>query len=156
MKIILLVVGKTTDKWIQRGIDTYSDRLKHYTQFKLEVIADIKSGKRNADEIKRLESDAILKQIQSGDHVVLLDERGVQFSSTKFARQMQKWMNASPRRLVFVVGGAFGFSPEIEKRANSKLSLSNMTFTHQMVRPFFVEQLYRAFTILKGEKYHNE
>jgi 23S rRNA (pseudouridine1915-N3)-methyltransferase len=156
MKIILLVVGKTTDKWIKTGIDTYSDRLKHYTQFKLEVIADIKSGKRNADEIKRLESDAILKQIQSGDHVVLLDEGGVQFSSTKFARQMQKWMNASPRRLVFVVGGAFGFSPEIEKRANSKLSLSNMTFTHQMVRPFFVEQLYRAFTILKGEKYHNE
>lgn len=156
MKIILLVVGKTSDKWIQTGIDTYRDRLRHYTQFELEVIADIKTGKRNAEEVKRLEGEAILKQVQPGDQLVLLDEGGKQFSSSRFAAQLQKWMNAAPRRLVFVVGGAFGFSKEIENRANGKLSLSNMTFTHQMVRPFFVEQLYRAFTILRGEKYHNE
>ncbi len=156
MKIILLVVGKTSEKWVQKGVDTYRDRLRHYAQFDFAIVPDVKGGKRNADEMKRLEGAAILKHIQAGDHVVLLDEGGKQFSSTTFAGQLQKWMNASPKRLVFVVGGAFGFSQEIESRANNKLSLSNMTFTHQMVRPFFIEQLYRAFTILRGEKYHNE
>jgi 23S rRNA (pseudouridine1915-N3)-methyltransferase len=156
MKIILLLVGKTNEGWIQTGTDTYVDRLRHYAQFELVTIVDVKAGKRTADEIKHLEGEAILKAIQPGDQVILLDEKGRQYGSTQFAKQLQKWMNAAPRRLVFVVGGAFGFSAEVIHRANGKLSLSPMTFTHQMVRPFFVEQLYRAFSILRGEKYHNE
>jgi 23S rRNA (pseudouridine1915-N3)-methyltransferase len=155
MKIILLVVGKTSHSWIQEGIATYQDRLAFYAPFELKVIPDTKAQKRNAEDIKRLEGEAIIKQLETGDFVVLLDEKGKQYSSTEFAQQLQKWLNAAPRRLVFVVGGAYGFSRQVQERANNKMSLSRLTFTHQMVRPFFAEQLYRAFTILRGEKYHN-
>jgi 23S rRNA (pseudouridine1915-N3)-methyltransferase len=156
MKIIFLVVGKTNESWLNAGIAEYEKRLGHYTAFNFEVIADVKAGKRSADEVKKLEGEAILKFLDVTDKVILLDENGVQYSSRKFAAAMQKWMNASPKRLVFIVGGAFGFAEDVVKRAESALSLSKMTFTHQMIRPFFVEQLYRAFTILKGEKYHND
>lgn len=156
MKIILMVVGKTNEAWINAGIAEYETRLKHYIPFGVEVIADVKPGKRSADEIKNLEAKAILKQLADGDKLILLDEVGTKHTSRGFANAMQKWMNASPKRLVFLVGGAFGFAPEIQQRAEGKLSLSPMTFTHQMIRPFFVEQLYRAFTILRGEKYHND
>ena len=156
MQIILLVVGKTTENWIESGIKEYQKRLKHYTKFEFKAIADIKAGKKNGDEIKRLEGEQILKFTDAADYLVLLDENGSQFSSRKFSNQLQKWMNASPKRLIFVIGGAFGFSDEVKSRANNLLSLSEMTFTHQMIRPFFTEQLYRAFTILKGEKYHND
>ncbi len=155
MKIILLAVGKTTDKWVQSGIDIYENRLKHYAGFSVEIINDIKAGKRTPEEVKKLEGEAILQWLQPGDQLVLLDEAGKTYNSQQFAQRLQKWMNAAPKRLVFLVGGAYGFSPEVQQKAQAKLSLSPMTFTHQMVRPFFVEQLYRAFTILKGEKYHN-
>jgi len=156
MKIIFLVVGKTNENWIALGIAEYLKRLKHYTAFQLEEIADVKVGKRSAEEVKKLEGEAILKYIEPSDKVILLDENGRQHSSRQFAGELQKWMNASPKRIVFIVGGAFGFSQEVIQQAEAKLSLSKLTFTHQMIRPFFVEQLYRAFTILKGEKYHND
>ena len=151
-----MVVGKTSDRWIEDGIKTFEKRLKHYCTFKLQVIPDVKAGKRSADEIKSLEGKEIQKQLESNDHVVLLDENGDEVSSRKFSQRLQKWMNASPKRLIFIVGGAFGFSDEIYQRSNGKLSLSKMTFTHQMIRLFFTEQLYRGFTILRGEKYHND
>jgi len=156
MKIIFLVVGKTNESWINDGMNEYEKRLKHYASFSVEVIPDIKVGKRNEDELKRMEGEAILKFLEPSDKVILLDENGRQHGSRQFSNELQKWMNASPKRLVFIVGGAFGFAKDVSDRAESALSLSKMTFTHQMIRPFFVEQLYRAFTILKGEKYHND
>ena len=155
MQIILLAVGKTTDKWIQTGLVEYEKRLKHYAKFSLQIIPDIKGGKRGGEEVKKLEGESILKQLGAGDILILLDEAGKQYGSEAFSNQLQKWMNASPKRLVFLIGGAFGFSDEVKAKADFMMSLSKMTFTHQMVRPFFTEQLYRAFTILRGEKYHN-
>jgi 23S rRNA (pseudouridine1915-N3)-methyltransferase len=156
MKILLLLTGKTTDTWVQNGLAEYEKRLKHYADFSVAVLPDIKAGKLSADQLKKLEGDAMLQFLESNDYLVLLDEGGKMHNSRQFSNQLQKWMNAGPKRLVFVVGGAYGFSEEVKARANGTLSLSPMTFTHQMVRPFFVEQLYRAFTILKGEKYHND
>jgi 23S rRNA (pseudouridine1915-N3)-methyltransferase len=156
MKIIFLVVGKTTESWVQHGIDQYVQRLKHYTDFSVEVIQDLKLGKKAEEELCRLEGELILKRVEPADLLVVLDENGRSYSSRELANQLQKWMNAAPKRILFVVGGAYGFSPSVLQRANAKLSLSSLTFTHQMVRPFFTEQLYRAFTILRGEKYHND
>ena len=156
MKIILLLTGKTTDTWVQSGLAEYEKRLKHYADFSVAVLPDIKAGKLSADQLKKQEGEAMLQFTENGDHVVLLDEGGKTYTSRQFSAQLQKWLNASPKRLIFVVGGAYGFSEEVKSRANGTLSLSSMTFTHQMVRPFFVEQIYRAFTILKGEKYHND
>lgn len=156
MQIILLVIGKTSERWIEDGIKTFEKRLKHYVPFQLKVINDVKTGKRSPEELKQLEGIEILKTIEPSDYVILLDEKGDEHSSRKLSQQLQKWMNASPKRLIFVIGGAFGFSADIYKRANRSLSLSKMTFTHQMIRIFFVEQLYRSFTILRGEKYHND
>ena len=156
MKIIFLVVGKTNESWLNAGIAEYQKRLQYYASFSLDVVADVKAGKRSADELKKLEGEAIFYALEPTDKVILLDENGAQHTSRQFAAEMQKWMNAAPKRLVFVVGGAFGFADEVLQRAEGKLSLSKMTLTHQMIRPFFVEQLYRAFTILKGEKYHND
>ena len=156
MKIIFLVVGKTTERWVQQGLEEYSGRLKHYADFSVEVIPDVKAGKRSSEDLLRLEGEAILAKTELSDWLVLLDEGGKSYTSRQFATQLQKWLNASPKRLVFLVGGAFGFSAEVKKRANAVLSLSGLTFTHQMVRPIFTEQLYRAFTILRGEKYHND
>jgi 23S rRNA (pseudouridine1915-N3)-methyltransferase len=157
MNIKLLVVGKTDDKYLQEGIDVYVKRLKHYVNFEITVIPALKDQKgASPEEIKEREAALILKQIEKCDRVVLLDEHGTEHTSVGFSQYLQKQMNAGVRNLAFVVGGAFGFAPSVYSAANDKISLSKMTFNHQMVRLFFTEQLYRAFTILHHEPYHNE
>lgn len=156
MKIILLLTGKTTDAWVQAGLGEYEKRLKHYADFQSVILPEVKAGKLSTEQVKKLEADSILQFIDACDQLILLDENGKMHTSRQFSAQLQKWLNAAPKRLIFVIGGAFGFSDEVKARANGTLSLSPMTFTHQMVRPFFAEQLYRAFTILRGEKYHND
>lgn len=157
MNIKLLVVGKTDVKYLQTGIDEYLSRLKHYVNFELEVIPALKDQKgASPEEIKEREAALILKRLEKSDMVVLLDEHGRQYTSVGYSEYLQKLMNSGVRNLTFVIGGAFGFAPSIHARASAKMSLSNMTFNHQMVRLIFVEQLYRAFTILKHEPYHNE
>ena len=157
MNIKLLVVSKTDVKYIQEGIEVYEKRLKHYVNFEIVVIPAIKAPKSaSPDEIKEREAVPILAHLEKSDYVVLLDEHGKQHTSVGFSEYLQKHMNSGIRNLTFVVGGAFGFAPSVYKAANDKMSLSNMTFNHQMVRLFFVEQIYRAFTILRHEPYHNE
>lgn len=156
MNIKLIVVSKTDISYIQQGLDEYLKRLKHYVNFEIDVIPALKDQKNmSPEETKEKEAVAILKHLEGADRIVLLDEHGAEFTSVGFSQYIQKQMNASIRSLVFVIGGAFGFSPSVYKAAHDKISLSQMTFNHQMVRLFFVEQLYRAYTILKGEKYHN-
>ncbi len=157
MKIKLIVIGKTDEAFLDEGIEKYLKRLKHYHSVEFIVIPDLKqAGKYTADKLKEAEGKLILGKVQEGDHLILLDEKGKSFTSQEFAAFLQKKLNAVTTNLVFAVGGAFGFSPEVYARANDKISLSKMTFTHQMVRLFFFEQLYRGFTILRGEKYHND
>ncbi|QBA64415.1 23S rRNA (pseudouridine(1915)-N(3))-methyltransferase RlmH [Muriicola soli] len=157
MKIKLLVVGKTEKKELQSLIGDYQKRLSHYINFQLEVIPSPKAAKnRSVPEQKQLEGQAILSQINSSDILVLLDENGQTYSSKGFAKELQKYMNAGTRQLVFVIGGPFGFSEEVYSRSRTKISLSRMTFSHQMIRLFFTEQLYRAFTILRNESYHHQ
>lgn len=156
MNIKLIVVSKTDVPYVQAGIDEYVGRLKHYCDFELVVIPALKNvGKASQEEVKEREGELILKQMAKADQVVLLDEKGTEYSSVEFSEYLQKQMNAGVRTLAFVVGGAYGFSPAVYAAANHKISLSRMTFNHQMVRLFFVEQLYRAHTILRHEKYHN-
>ncbi len=156
MNILFLVVGKTTDRNIQTLLDDYQSRLKHYLQFQMRVIPELKNAKNLSQEQQKAEEGRqILSQVQVSDYVVLLDEHGEEMRSIEFASYMQKLMSAG-RNVVFVVGGPYGFSKEVYERANHKLSLSKMTFSHQMVRLFFVEQIYRAMTILRGEPYHHE
>ena len=156
MTIKLVCIGKTDKKELEELIKVYSDRLQHYIKFEFEIIPDLKKTK-NLDENqqKSKEGDLILSGVQNSDFVVLLDENGKQFSSENFSEYIQKRMNTGLKRLIFVIGGPYGFSEEVYKRADSKISLSKMTFSHQMVRLFFTEQLYRAFTILKNEPYHH-
>lgn len=155
MKIKLIAIGKTDEKYLQDGIAKYLDRLKHYISFELVVINDVKIGsKPNTLLQKEKEAELFFDKIQPNDFVVLLDENGKSFTSVAFADYVQKRMNASTD-VVFLIGGPFGFSDKIYQRANDKISLSKMTFSHQMIRLFFVEQVYRAFTIIKGEKYHH-
>lgn len=155
MKIYLLQVGRTQVDFVKSGIAEFEKRLLHYSNYESIFIEDIKvANNLSAEVLKEKEGQLILKKIKTSDLVVLLDESGKEYTSTKFAEQLQQWMNTG-RNLVFIVGGAFGFSKEVYLRADYKLSLSRMTFTHQMIRLLFVEQLYRAFTILKGEKYHH-
>lgn len=157
MKITLLVVGKTEDKYLIEGIDKYLGRLKHYIGFTLTVIPEIKNTKHLTEaQQKSREAELILKLVSNQDLVVLLDEKGKKYSSVSFANYLNKQMIGSVQHLVFVIGGPYGFDESIYKRAGGSLSLSDMTFSHQMVRLFFVEQLYRAFSILKGEPYHHE
>ena len=157
MKIVLITIGKTNEKYLIEGISDYQKRLKHYTNFERIEIANIKNAKNFSEsELMKKEGELILKQIQNSDHLVLLDDKGKDFTSQKFAQKLQQWMLSGKKRLVFVVGGAYGFSDEIHKSGNEKLSLSKMTFSHQMVRLFFVEQLYRGYTILNNEPYHHE
>ncbi len=157
MNIKLIVVSKTDVPYLQTGIDEYVGRLKHYCDFELVTIPALKNmGKASPEEVKEREGQLILKQVEKSDMVVLLDEHGKEYGSVEFSEYLQKQMNAGVRTLSFVVGGAFGFSPAVYAAAQHKISLSKMTFNHQMVRLFFVEQLYRAFTILRHEKYHNE
>jgi len=156
MKIILLVVGKTTDAWVQTAISLYESRIKHYLPFELAVIPAVKAAKNLTEEqVKEKEGQAILCWIKPGDAMVLLDEKGVSLSSERFAERLQKKMNAGVRNLVFVVGGPYGFSPAVYDAVPERLSLSALTLTHQMVRVLFIEQVYRAMTILKGEPYHH-
>ena len=157
MKIVLLTIGKTSEKYLIEGISQYQKRLKHYTQFEMLEIPNLKNAKNfsNAEIIKK-EGELILKQLQNSDHLVLLDDKGKDFTSPKYAQKLQQWMLSGKKKVVFVVGGAYGFSEQVYKRGNEKISLSKMTFSHQMVRLFFVEQLYRAFTILNNEPYHHE
>lgn len=157
MKINLLVVGKTIDKQLIKLTEEYQNRLKHYVTFSLLVIPELKNTKHLSEtEQKEKEADLILKQIDAGDEVVLLDERGEQHTSMGFASFLEQKLLSSTKRMIFVVGGPYGFSERIYKRATGKISLSKMTFSHQMVRVIFLEQLYRAMTIIKGEPYHHE
>ena len=152
----MIVVGKTDEKYLQQGIDLYMSRLKHYINFDMVVVPSLKDAKgASPEEVKEREAALILKHLDRVDRVVLLDEHGTQHTSVDFAQYMQKQMNTGIKTLAFVVGGAFGFAPRIYAAAHDKVSLSPMTFNHQMVRLFFVEQLYRAFTILHHEPYHN-
>lgn len=157
MRITLLCVGKTDDSHIAAMIEKFQLRLKHYIPFRMVSIPDVKNTKHlSVDQQRAKEAAAILKQLSPGDHVVLMDERGREYRSVEFAGYLNKLMVGSVQQIVFVVGGPYGFEDTVYQRANSKISLSKMTFSHQMVRLFFVEQLYRAFTILKGEPYHHE
>ena len=156
MKTELIVVGKTADKHFQAGIDDYVRRVGHYMPFAITVIPDLKSTRSLSEEQQRQsEGEQILRLLQPGDTVVLLDERGKEMRSTELARWLEQ-KRLSARRLVFVIGGPYGFSQAVYDRANEMLSLSRLTFSHQMVRLVFTEQLYRACTIIKGEPYHHE
>lgn len=156
MKITLLVVGKTTDTHIEKLIQEYQKRLVHYVPFALTVIPELKNTKSlTSQQQKQVEGELILKYITPSTDMILLDERGTEFRSIEFADYIQKKMS-SGRDVVFVVGGPYGFSESVYLRANAKISLSKMTFSHQMVRLFFVEQIYRAMTILRSEPYHHE
>ena len=157
MKITLLTVGKTDVKWVREGLELYSSRLVHYIPFSLVEIPELKNvSALSQDQIKSREGELILKHIKPADELVLLDEHGREFRSVEFAEFIEGRMSRSSRDLVFVIGGAYGFSKEVYSRADSKISLSKMTFSHQMVRTIFAEQLYRAFTIMRGEPYHHE
>ena len=156
MKITLLVVGKTTDSRLQSLIDDYAQRLTHYVPFDIQVIPELRNAKSlSENQIKEQEGIEILRKITPSMDVILLDEHGVERRSIEFADWLQKKMSAG-RDLFFIIGGAYGFSPAVYERANGKLSLSQMTFSHQMIRLLFVEQAYRAMTILRGEPYHHE
>ena len=157
MKIKLLAIGKTDDKNLQTLIEAYQNRLKHYINFEIDVIADIKNVKNLTEtQQKEKEGELILKKLTATDVLILLDEKGIQFSSVAFSEYLQKKMNAGVKQLVLVIGGPYGFSDAVYQQAQGKISLSKMTFSHQMIRLFVVEQLYRAFTILKNEPYHHE
>ena len=156
MECVLLCVGKTDQAELKQLIDLYQNRLKHYTKFSLVVIDDIKNNKNlNEKQQKEAEGKALEKQLKGSDRVVLLDENGKKFSSIAFSDWINKQQVSGVKRLVFIIGGPYGFSNDIYARAQQKISLSSMTFSHQMVRLFFVEQLYRAHTILKNEPYHH-
>ena len=157
MNIELIVVGKTDMKEVEALVTMYTKRLNHYVRFAITTIADIRNTKKLSEaEQKRLEGEAILRLINDSDLLMLLDEHGSEFRSIEFAEMIQRRMSAGTKRLVFVIGGPYGFSDAVYQRANSKISLSKMTFSHQIVRAIFTEQLYRAFTILKNEPYHHE
>ena len=157
MKVILLYIGKTQESYLQEAIGNYLNRLRHYLPVEPQLIPDLKNAKNLREEQqKEKEGQLLLGKIQPGDSLVLLDERGRQYRSVEFARFFQERMNSGVKRLVFAIGGPYGFSDAVYQRANEKLSLSKMTFSHQMVRLFFVEQVYRAMTILRNEPYHHE
>ena len=157
VKILVLAIGKTDEQWVQEALLKYNKRLQHYIPFEFEVILDLKNTKNLSEaQQKEKEGALILKKLNLTDKVVLLDERGKEYRSVEFANHLQEQMNSGLKRLVFIIGGPYGFSPELYVKAHAKLALSKMTFSHQIIRPFFVEQLYRAMTILKNEPYHHE
>lgn len=157
MKICLLTVGKTDIGWVREGLETYSSRLSHYVPFSVCEIPELKNTSAlTRTQIKEREGELILKAIKPTDRVILLDERGKEYRSVEFAEEI-RWLSlAGGKDIVFVIGGAYGFSEAVYARSVGKISLSRMTFSHQMVRTIFAEQLYRAFTIIKGEPYHHE
>ena len=157
MKIKLLLIGKTDSDILSKGVDDYLKRLKHYIPFEMSIIPDLKNTKNLTEsQQKQKEGELILNFIKSGDFVVLLDEKGKEYTSVEFSGFMEKQMISGLKNLIFIVGGPYGFSDEVYKKCNSKISLSRMTFSHQMVRLIFTEQLYRAMTIIKGEPYHHQ
>jgi 23S rRNA (pseudouridine1915-N3)-methyltransferase len=157
MKIKLIVVGKSAFDFVKEGEDVYEKRLVHYLPFEKIVLPDIKNPKNlSVEELKKKEGELILSKLSNQDFLVLMDENGSNFSSVKFSEWINQKVNEGIRSMVFVIGGAFGFSKEVYDRSNQKISLSKMTFSHQLVRVIFLEQLYRAQTILKGEPYHHE
>ena len=157
MNIELIVIGKTDLKEVEALIAMYSKRINHYARFAITTIADVRNTRKLSEaEQKRLEGEAILRLLNDSDHVTLLDEHGSELRSIEFAELVQRRMSSGIKRLVFVIGGPYGFSEAVYQRANSKLSLSKMTYSHQLVRAIFTEQLYRAFTILRNEPYNHE
>ena len=157
MKVTLIVVGKTDAEYLRTGIDEYTKRLKHYLPMEVVVLPDVKNAKSLSEEQqKKAEGQMILSQVATSDHVCLLDENGQEFTSRQFAETFERLSASGAMRVVFVIGGPYGFSEEVYGRANSKISLSRMTYSHQMVRLIFVEQLYRAQTIVRGEPYHHD
>ena len=157
MKITLLTVGKTDKDWVKEGLDIYVSRLKHYIPFAVTEIPELKNvSSLTSAQIKVKEGEMILKNVRPGDDLILLDERGRQFTSMELAKVLQDKISYSGKDIIFVIGGAYGFSDAVYSRADSKISLSKMTFSHQMVRAIFAEQIYRAFTIMRGEPYHHE
>lgn len=157
MKILLLVIGKTDENYLTEGIHKYCKRLRHYIGFDFEEIPDLKNRKSLSEsQQKKQEGILIISKLKAGDKLILLDDKGKDFSSVGFSKHLQQHMNSGIKRLVFVVGGPYGFDESIYAKAQAKLSLSKMTFSHQMIRLFFVEQVYRALTILKNEPYHHE
>jgi len=157
MKIQLIVIGKTNQEFVQKGLDEFCARLKHYIPFELEVIPDIKNTKSlSFEQQKEREGELILKAFQPGDFIVLLDEKGKEFTSLKFAEYLEKKTHTVSKRLVFIIGGPYGFSQKVYETTHEKIALSKMTFSHQMIRLIFVEQVYRAMTILSNEPYHHE
>ena len=157
MRLSLLTVGKTDVAWVKEGLELYVSRLGHYVPFSVVEIPELKKASSlSKDQIKAREGELILSKLKPSDDVILLDEHGREFSSVEFSKSLEEKLSRASRDVVFVIGGAYGFSPEVYSRADSKISLSRMTFSHQMVRAIFAEQLYRAFTIMKGEPYHHE
>ncbi len=157
MNIKLIAIGKTDSAALQQLISTYEKRLVRYINFELQLLPDIKNSKSLTEELQKVkEGELILSNVESSHYLILLDERGKEYTSVTFADELQKKMNTSIKQLTFVIGGPYGFSQEVYSRANGKLSLSKLTFSHQMIRLFFIEQLYRAFTILRNEPYHHQ
>ena len=157
MKITLLTVGKTDRDWVRQGLDIYVSRLKHYIPFSIVEIPELKNvSSLTKEQIRTREGELILRNLRPTDDVILLDERGKEYSSVELARILQDKINYTGKDIVYIIGGAYGFSEAVYRRADSRLSLSRMTFSHQMVRAIFAEQIYRAFTIMKGEPYHHE
>ena len=157
MKVEFWVIGKTSFDYLNEGNDIYLNRIKHYVPFKMEIIPDIKNRKKlSADQIKTKEGELILSKINTSDFLILMDERGKQRSSVEFSDYLQTMLQQSYKRLIFLIGGAYGFSEAVYNRGNMKMALSKMTFSHQMVRLIFLEQFYRALTIMKNEPYHHE
>ena len=157
MKITLLTVGKTDKDWVKAGLDIYVSRLKHYIPFSIVEIPELKNvSALTKDQIKTREGELILKNVRPTDDLILMDERGKQYTSVELSKVLQDKISYIGKDIVFVIGGAYGFSEAVYNRADSKISLSKMTFSHQMVRAIFAEQIYRAFTIMRGEPYHHE
>jgi 23S rRNA (pseudouridine1915-N3)-methyltransferase len=157
MQIRLIAIGKTDNKAIISLIDEYSKRLNFYIKFEFEVLPDLKNTKSLSEILqKEKEGELILKKLIPSDELILLDERGKSYTSIDFSEFLQKKMNSGLKQLIFAIGGPYGFSDEVYSRSNGRLSISKMTFSHQMIRPFFIEQLYRGFTILRNEPYHHE
>ena len=157
MKIKVLFTGKTADAWVRAGIARYADRIRHYVAFELVELPDLKqTASLSEEQVKAREGELILKALRPSDHLVLLDEHGACYSSVAWARNLEQKAAHLPKDCVFVVGGPYGFSPAVRNRSDELLSLSPMTFSHQLVRVVFLEQLYRALTIIKGEPYHHE
>lgn len=156
MKIVLIVIGKTVEEWLKKGIQNYVERIEHFAPFEIQVIPDLKNTKNMDTSVqKEREGESIIKLLQKGDDVILLDNKGMEMTSEGISEWLDKKASLSVKRLVFIIGGPYGFSKNVYDIAKGKLSLSKMTFSHQMVRLIFVEQLYRAFTIINGMPYHH-